>query len=74
MMNYEAPWWLPGGNLQTIYAAVRSRRYLGEAPSFLRERWTTPDDDFVDVDFAQYTAPQNHAKTQSTPGQQRQRR
>ena len=61
MMNYEAPWWLPGGNLQTIYAAVRSRRYLGEAPSFLRERWTTPDDDYVDVDFAQYTSQQNPA-------------
>ncbi len=53
-MNYQAPWWLPGGNLQTIYAALRSRRYLGEAPSFRRERWVTPDDDFVDVDFAQH--------------------
>ena len=54
MMPYEAPWWLPGGNLQTIYAALRSRRYLGEAPSFRRERWVTPDDDFVDVDFARH--------------------
>ena len=38
MMNYNAPWWLPGGNLQTIYAALRSRRYLAEAPSFRRDR------------------------------------
>jgi predicted alpha/beta-fold hydrolase len=53
-MNYEAPWWLPGGNLQTIYAALSSRRYLGEAPRFQRERWTTPDGDFIDVDFAQH--------------------
>lgn len=52
-MHYKAPWWLPGGNLQTIYAALRSQRYLAEAPSFRRERWMTPDDDFVDVDFAQ---------------------
>lgn len=51
-MVYNAPWWLPGGNLQTIYAALRSQRYLAEAPSFRRERWTTPDEDFVDVDFA----------------------
>jgi predicted alpha/beta-fold hydrolase len=51
-MHYDAPWWLPGGNLQTIYAALRSQRYLAEAPSFRRERWSTPDDDFVDVDFA----------------------
>lgn len=53
-MSYQAPWWLPGGNLQTIYAALRSQRYLAEAPSFRRERWVTPDDDFVDVDFAQH--------------------
>ncbi|MDO8386157.1 MAG: alpha/beta fold hydrolase [Polaromonas sp.] len=53
-MPYQAPWWLPGGNLQTIYAALRSQRYLAEAPSFRRERWVTPDDDFVDVDFAQH--------------------
>jgi uncharacterized protein len=50
-MNYAAPWWLPGGNLQTIWAALRSRRYLGEQPLFRRERWATPDNDFVDVDW-----------------------
>lgn len=55
-MLYQAPWWLPGGNLQTIYAALRSKRYLAEAPSFSRERWTTPDDDFVDVDFARHAS------------------
>ncbi len=51
-MNYSAPWWLPGGNLQTIWAALRARRFLGPRPVFRRERWTTPDNDFVDVDFA----------------------
>ena len=51
-MDYDAPWWLPGGNLQTIWAALRSERYLGPAPVFRRERWTTPDGDFVDVDMA----------------------
>jgi predicted alpha/beta-fold hydrolase len=50
-MNYAAPWWLPGGNLQTIWAALRSRRFLGPQPVFRRERWTTPDEDFVDVDW-----------------------
>ena len=50
-MNYTAPWWLPGGNLQTIWAALRSRRFLGPQPLFRRERWTTPDEDFVDVDW-----------------------
>ena len=49
--NYAVPWWLPGGNLQTIWAAQLARRYEGDVPRFRRERWTTPDSDFVDVDY-----------------------
>jgi predicted alpha/beta-fold hydrolase len=49
--RYRAPWWLPGGNLQTIWAARFSRRHLeGVPPRFTRERWDTPDGDFIDVD------------------------
>jgi predicted alpha/beta-fold hydrolase len=51
-MHYGAPWWLPGGNLQTIWAALRARRFDAAAPVFRRERWATPDADFVDVDWA----------------------
>jgi uncharacterized protein len=50
-MIYEAPVWLPGGNLQTIWAAKLARRFDGRAPAYRRERWTAPDADFVDVDF-----------------------
>ena len=53
-MKYEAPRWLPGGNLQTIWAALRAERHVGNAPTFRRERWVTPDNDFVDVDFAEH--------------------
>ncbi len=60
-MNYVSPWWLPGGNLQTIWAALRAERYVGSAPTFKRERWTTPDNDFVDVDFS------DHASLSDTP-------
>ena len=49
-MNYQAPWWLPGGNLQTLWAALASRRHFGPAPAWQRSRWTTPDGDFIDVD------------------------
>ena len=56
-MNYVAPWWLPGGNLQTIWAAVRARRFMGPPPVFRRERWSTPDSDFVDVDFSEHPSP-----------------
>jgi len=49
--SHRAPWWLPGGHLQTIWPSLFSRATVGEAPTFRRERWTTPDQDFIDVDF-----------------------
>jgi hypothetical protein len=49
MHAYRAPRWLPGGNLQTIWSA-RMARSSPAVPVYLRERWTTPDGDFVDVD------------------------
>jgi predicted alpha/beta-fold hydrolase len=44
---YQAPWWLPGGHLQTLYGA------LAPAPrvTWRRERWETPDGDFIDLDW-----------------------
>ncbi|MFY9512144.1 MAG: alpha/beta hydrolase, partial [Rubrivivax sp.] len=50
MHGYRAPWWLPGGNLQTIWPALCSRPRLAEAPAYRRERWRAPDGDFIDVD------------------------
>ena len=52
MQQYTAPRWLPGGNLQTIWPALYARRLDGPAPVYRRERWATPDRDFIDVDFA----------------------
>ncbi len=49
--NYAAPSWLPGGNLQTIWPALYARRVDGVLPEYRRERWTTPDADFIDVDW-----------------------
>jgi len=46
--SYAAPAWLPGGHLQTIYASLRPP----PAVKLERERWETPDGDFIDVDFA----------------------
>lgn len=57
-MNYVAPAWLPGGNLQTIWPALYARRAFGPRPQYRRERWTTPDQDFIDVDWLQ-TIPGN---------------
>ena len=51
MQDFRAPRWLPGGHVQTIWPVLFSRRYPGERPAFERERWSTPDRDFVDVDW-----------------------
>ena len=45
---YRAPLWLPGGNLQTLYPALLARR---PAVSYRRQRWDTPDGDFIDLDW-----------------------
>ncbi len=56
MQTYQAPPWLIGGNAQTIWPALFGKRFEGTPPSFERERWATPDGDFVDVDW-QVSAP-----------------
>ena len=58
-MQYRAPRWLAGhgalgGNVQTIWPALYSGTQAdhGKLPvSYRRERWDTPDGDFIDVDF-----------------------
>lgn len=44
------PWWLPGGNAQTIWSALWAQTHGGVAPRWVRQRWHTPDGDFIDVD------------------------
>lgn len=56
MQGYRAPWWLPGGHAQTIWAARMARRHRGVPPRWRRERWTTPDGDFIDLDFAEHAS------------------
>ena len=50
MHNYRAPWWLPGGNFQSIWPALFAARPPPELMPYQRERWDTPDGDFIDVD------------------------
>ncbi|MGB7501929.1 MAG: alpha/beta fold hydrolase [Azonexus sp.] len=44
---YRAPAWLPGGHAQTIWPLLIKPRPL----KLRRERWETPDGDFIDADF-----------------------
>ena len=46
-MNFDSPWWLPGGHLQTIVPSLLAPPRV----PLRRERWDTPDGDFIDVDF-----------------------
>ena len=45
---YRAPLWLPNQHVQTIVPALFARR---PAVQFRRERWDTPDGDFIDLDW-----------------------
>ena len=51
--TYAPPSWLPGGNLQTIYARRLARRYPVQ---YRRERWAAPDGDFIDLDWTRAVA------------------
>ena len=45
---YHAPFWLPGGHLQTLYPFFFS---LLKQPPYRRERWELDDGDFIDLDW-----------------------
>lgn len=47
MIPYRAPSWLPGGHAQTIYPLLIRPQPL----PYRRERWETPDGDFIDLDW-----------------------
>jgi uncharacterized protein len=55
--QYAAPRWLPTGHAQTIYAAALVRRAM---VAYRRERWETPDGDFIDLDWAEDSSPITH--------------
>ena len=46
--SYHAPFWLPGGHLQTLYPPLFVQR---ASIGYRRERWDTPDGDFIDLDW-----------------------
>lgn len=45
--RYSAPRWLPGAHAQTIWPLLRKPAL----PDYRRERWETPDGDFIDLDW-----------------------
>ncbi|MDE3020635.1 MAG: hydrolase [Pseudomonadota bacterium] len=53
--DYQAPSWLPGGHLQTLYPALFARN---EPLTFTWERIPTPDGDFIDIAWHHHPHPQ----------------
>ena len=62
--EYQAPWWLPGGQAQTIHSALWARTHELPHPEWSRQRWDTPDQDFIDVDWLETHATHEPASTQ----------
>ena len=58
LTEFSSAWWCHGRHSQTIW-----RRVFGKTPTvnIQRERWKTPDDDFLDLDFTET----NHPKTEN---------
>jgi len=52
-----APWWLPDGHSQTLWAALGARTRSGLAPPVQREHWRTPDGDAIVVDRVPASGP-----------------
>lgn len=57
-MIYRSPVWLPGGHLQTIWPALYARRRFAAPLPLQRQRWLTPDQDFIDVDVQAASRPE----------------
>jgi predicted alpha/beta-fold hydrolase len=64
-MFYRAPLWLPNSHVQTIVPALFARL---PAVTYRRERWDTPDGDFIELDWLTHEPhAQNEAHTADTP-------
>lgn len=56
-MAYTSPIWLPGGHTQTIWSALYAQCRFMKALPLVRERWLSPDGDFLDVDRQSASTP-----------------
>ncbi len=46
--DYRPKWWLRNGHINTLYTYFYRKL---STPDYTRERWDTPDGDFIDLDF-----------------------
>ncbi len=65
--TYRAPWWLPGGHLQTLLPFACK----APLPAYRRERWDTPDGDFIELDWVDSPASSIPAQAPASRQQER---
>jgi predicted alpha/beta-fold hydrolase len=63
-MFYRAPLWLPNSHIQTIVPALFARL---PAVAYWRERWDTPDGDFIELDWLVREPRAEHETSPDTP-------
>lgn len=51
-LPYRPPRWLPGAHAQTVWPLL----IKGPLPAYRRQRWETPDQDFIDLDWVDGSA------------------
>lgn len=61
---YRAPLWLPNRHVQTIVPSLFARRPV---VTFQRERWDTPDGDFIDLDWVVHDGAPASARAPASP-------
>lgn len=61
--DYRPPWWYRGAHLQTVWGPLFRRL---RQPRIRRERWDTPDGDFLDLDWLDHK-PANHVCSAAEP-------
>src|ERR1700743_1300075 len=63
---YRAPLWLPNRHVQTIVPSLFGRR---PDITFRRDRWDTPDGDFIDLDWVVHDGQPAAALAPASPPQ-----
>ena len=55
---FRPAWWANNAHVQTILPVILPF----DMPSYTRERWDTPDDDFIDLDWVNLESAANAGK------------
>jgi len=58
--TYAPAWWVPGAHLRTLFGRLTRAVYRRPARALRAERWTTPDDDLLELQRMEARDPSRH--------------